>query len=341
VGVLDGAALLPVPVHPAGDPDGPAGLDRVARAGVRVPRRCPGPDRAGQPEGRRAQAGPVRPEDQPGVRRAGPPLRRPDRPGPRLSPQGQAEHRGAPAVHPLQLLRRPGLAEPGGDGRRRGALVHRRRGPAQAAGAGGPHPGRGARRRGSAGAAAAARGGVRAGGLEPSPGCPGCPCQGGPHAVLAAVQADRPAARRPRRRHGGRVLPGCPAGQDPPVPGAGAAHRLGRPARAQGRVLHAHPGVVPVPGRAGRPGLRRPGHRAARGRRAVPAPPGPGGAAARRQARRPPAGSRLPARAAGRRPVLQDGQGHPGRREGFQLPLPGIDVPAWLRGPDAFGGEQR
>ena len=27
--------------------------------------------------------------------------------------------------------------------------------------------------------------------------------------------------------------------------------------------------------------------------------------------------------------------------EGFQLPLPGVDVPAWLRGPDAFGGEQR
>ncbi len=27
--------------------------------------------------------------------------------------------------------------------------------------------------------------------------------------------------------------------------------------------------------------------------------------------------------------------------EGFQLPLPGIDVPAWLRGPGAFGGEQR
>ena len=28
-------------------------------------------------------------------------------------------------------------------------------------------------------------------------------------------------------------------------------------------------------------------------------------------------------------------------REGFQPPLPGIDVPAWLRGPTAFGGEQR
>jgi transposase len=26
--------------------------------------------------------------------------------------------------------------------------------------------------------------------------------------------------------------------------------------------------------------------------------------------------------------------------EGFQLPLPGVDVPAWLRGPGAFGGEQ-
>jgi hypothetical protein len=26
--------------------------------------------------------------------------------------------------------------------------------------------------------------------------------------------------------------------------------------------------------------------------------------------------------------------------EGFQPPLPGIDVPAWLRGPGAFGGEQ-
>ena len=28
-------------------------------------------------------------------------------------------------------------------------------------------------------------------------------------------------------------------------------------------------------------------------------------------------------------------------QEGFQPPLPGIDVPAWLRGPGAFGGEQR
>jgi hypothetical protein len=27
--------------------------------------------------------------------------------------------------------------------------------------------------------------------------------------------------------------------------------------------------------------------------------------------------------------------------EGFQPPLPGVDVPAWLRGPGAFGGEQR
>jgi transposase len=27
--------------------------------------------------------------------------------------------------------------------------------------------------------------------------------------------------------------------------------------------------------------------------------------------------------------------------DGYQLPLPGVDVPAWLRGPDAFGGEQR
>jgi hypothetical protein len=27
--------------------------------------------------------------------------------------------------------------------------------------------------------------------------------------------------------------------------------------------------------------------------------------------------------------------------DGVQLPLPGVAVPAWLRGPDAFGGEQR
>jgi len=26
--------------------------------------------------------------------------------------------------------------------------------------------------------------------------------------------------------------------------------------------------------------------------------------------------------------------------EGFQPPLPGIDVPAWLRGPEAFGGQR-
>jgi hypothetical protein len=28
-------------------------------------------------------------------------------------------------------------------------------------------------------------------------------------------------------------------------------------------------------------------------------------------------------------------------RDGVQLPLPGVGVPAWLRGPDAFGGQQR
>jgi len=27
--------------------------------------------------------------------------------------------------------------------------------------------------------------------------------------------------------------------------------------------------------------------------------------------------------------------------DGVQLPLPGVGVPAWLRGPDAFGGEQQ
>jgi hypothetical protein len=27
--------------------------------------------------------------------------------------------------------------------------------------------------------------------------------------------------------------------------------------------------------------------------------------------------------------------------DGIQPPLPGLAVPAWLRGPDAFGGEQR
>ena len=27
--------------------------------------------------------------------------------------------------------------------------------------------------------------------------------------------------------------------------------------------------------------------------------------------------------------------------DGVQLPLPGVTAPAWLRGPDAFGGEQQ
>ena len=27
--------------------------------------------------------------------------------------------------------------------------------------------------------------------------------------------------------------------------------------------------------------------------------------------------------------------------DGVQLPLPGVSVPAWLRGPAAFGGEQQ
>ena len=43
VGVLDGAAVLAAPVGPPGDGDGPAGLDRVARSGVRVLRRGAGP----------------------------------------------------------------------------------------------------------------------------------------------------------------------------------------------------------------------------------------------------------------------------------------------------------
>ena len=65
--------------------------------------------------------------------------------------------------------------------------------------------------------------------------------------------ADRQAAGRAgHRRHGG-VLPGRRAGQDPRVRPARAAHRLGGPARAQERVLHAHPGLVRLPGRARRP----------------------------------------------------------------------------------------
>ena len=87
---------------------------------------------------------------------------------PALSPQGQAQHRGASALHPLQLLRRAGLAVAGGDGHRRAAVVRAGRRAQDPAGTGGAHPGGGVRRRGGRGVTAAAAGSVRAGQLEPA-----------------------------------------------------------------------------------------------------------------------------------------------------------------------------
>ena len=59
VGVRDGAGLLAAPVRAAGDPAGPAGVERVPCGGVRVLRRGPGPAGAGQPQDRGGPAGPV------------------------------------------------------------------------------------------------------------------------------------------------------------------------------------------------------------------------------------------------------------------------------------------
>ena len=82
LGVRDGAGLLAAHVRPAGPEDGPAGLDRVPRGGVRVLRRRPGPAGAGQPEDRGRQARPLRPEAQPVLCGDGRALRLPGRPGP-------------------------------------------------------------------------------------------------------------------------------------------------------------------------------------------------------------------------------------------------------------------
>ena len=90
------------------------------------------------------------------------------------------------------------------------------------------------------------------------------------------LPSDRPPPRRPlggERRH---VLLRRGGGEDPSAPGAGTAHRLGGPARAPGRLLHAHAGVVPGPGGDRRPGDRHPRRRAPVGERALPPPPGPG-----------------------------------------------------------------
>ena len=94
----------------------------------------------------------------------------------------------------------------------------------------------------------------------------------------------------------------------------------------------------------GRPGVRDPGRRAAVGQRLVPAAPSPRRAAIRPEIRRRPPRSGLPASHRRRRPLLQDREGHPGRRHRKRpasSPLPGVDTPAWLRGPAAFGEEQR
>src|SRR6266704_3507623 len=57
--VRDGAVLLAAHVRPAGDQDGPAGVDRVPCGGVRVLRRGAREAGAGQPEDGGGPAGPV------------------------------------------------------------------------------------------------------------------------------------------------------------------------------------------------------------------------------------------------------------------------------------------
>ena len=101
---------------------------------------------------------------------------------------------------------------------------------------------------------------------------------------------------------------------------------------------------MPISGGDGRPGLRHAGRRAAERERAVPAAAGQG---ALRLGQRYGDG-RLEAACARAleagdpsyrtvKGILAAGT----ERDGVQLPLPGVGVPAWLRGPAAFGGEQR
>ena len=261
-------------------------------------------------------------------------------------PRDKADDRGAPAVHP-----RP-ASSPGAAGRSLAAMTADAEawcmqvaGQRRAAAAGGPHRGGGVRRRGGAGAAAAAGAAVRAGHLEPAQGRPGRARDGGPHPVLGAVAADRQAAGRAGHRGDGGVLPGRGAGQDPRCRSRAGGAPTGRdlPEHKTGFFMRTPAWCAAQAGMVGpacaalvgellavnalfrlrqAQGVLRLGQRHGDGRLEA--------ACARALEAGDPSYRTV-------KGILAAGTEH----DGVQLPLPGIAVPAWLRGPDAFDGQQR
>ena len=89
---------------------------------------------------------------------------------------------------------------------------------------------------------------------------------------------------------------------------------FGRLPAGEDRLLHAHPGVVPAPGRRAGRGGGRGGRSHHGGERPLSPAPGPRGGPPGRQPRPRAPGGGLPPGSQCRGPVLQDGQGHPGGR---------------------------
>ena len=240
----------------------------------------------------------------------------------------------------VRLLRRAQLVVPGRDDRRRRGLVRAGRRAAAAAAAGGPHRARGVRRRGGRLAAAAA----------------GAPFEAatwpGQVAPDAHVVVGRTLYSVPWRLIGKRLdvrateavveffLDGELVKTHVFAPRGRRTDWADLPEHKSGFFMRT-PACRP-PGRDGRSGLRHAGRGAAGGQRLVPAAAGPRGAAAALGDARLEAACARAIEAGDPsyrtvKGILAVGT----ERDGIQLPLPGVGVPAWLRGPDAFGGEQR
>lgn len=188
-----------------------------------------------------------------------------------------------------------------------------RRGPAVPT-AGWGRPAGGVRRGRGPGPAPAAGQAFRAGPLVHRHRRPGHPCQGRPHPLLGALEADRPPRRRSLHRHHGPGLPRGPTGQIPHRPGTGKTHRQRRLPAGEDRVPDEDPALVPgasIRGRGPLPGRGRP---TAGGQRPLPPPGRPGDPRAAQEVQRQPSGGRLREGPDRRRPLLPHHQGHPDRR---------------------------
>ena len=226
------------------------------------------------------------------------------------------------------------------DARRRGGLEQRggRRTGRVARWTGRPRPRCSPRSRQRA-LAAVAGGAVRAGHLVEREGRPGHPRQGRRHPLLAAVAATSANASTPGPRptmvqffHHGELI------KTHPRKDRGKQTDLRRLPAGEDRLPHAHPDLVPPPGRRGRPGLRGRDRRTAGRERAVPAARRPRRARAGRQAR-PRPGSRPPARRPPRpetRPTAPSRASSPPAPRPTAPPArPGTPAPpAHLHGPD-------